>query len=112
VSEPLGPDPARLLRQRAESCRVVELETSVRGGRVVVALLDLTGNDEVFSVQASVAAAVAGGTGSRRRVGTVGGRLAVRTARPGRGSAIAYWSRVIRRAVVALAGSPRGRVRG
>jgi hypothetical protein len=42
----------------------VELETTVRGGRVVVALLDLTGSDEVFSVQASVAA--------------------VRTARPGR----------------------------
>jgi anti-sigma B factor antagonist len=42
----------------------------------------LTGNDEVFRVQASVAAAVAGIARRRRRYSWR--RLAVRTARPGR----------------------------
>jgi anti-sigma B factor antagonist len=45
-------------------------------------LLALTGNDEVFWVQASVAAAVAGIASRRRRYSWR--RLAVRTARPGR----------------------------
>jgi anti-anti-sigma regulatory factor len=61
-----------------------------RGGDLVLAapqpharrLLALTGNDEVFRVQASVAAAVAG-TGNRRRR-YPWRRLAVRTASPGR----------------------------
>ena len=60
------------------------------GGDVVLAaprplvrrLLALTGNDEVFGVQASVEVAVAGLAGRRRRYPW--GRLAVRTARPGR----------------------------
>ena len=45
-------------------------------------LLALTGNDEVFWVHASVAAAVAGIASRRRRYSWR--RLAVRTARPGR----------------------------
>lgn len=45
-------------------------------------LLALTGTDEVFSVQASVAAAVAGNAGRRARYRWR--RLAVRAARPGR----------------------------
>jgi anti-sigma B factor antagonist len=60
------------------------------GGDVVLAaprplvrrLLALTGNDEVFSVQVSVAAAVAGIARRRRRYSWL--RLAVRTARPER----------------------------
>ena len=48
-------------------------------------LLTLTGRDEVFCVQASVAAAVAG-TASRRRP-YPWRRLAVRTTRPGRAAA-------------------------
>jgi anti-anti-sigma factor len=59
------------------------------GGDVVLAapqplvrrLLALTGNDEVFWVQASVEAAVAGIAGRRKRYSW---RLAVLTARPGR----------------------------
>jgi anti-sigma B factor antagonist len=60
------------------------------GGDVVLAaprplvrrLLTLTGHDEVFWVQASVADAVAGIAGRRRRYPWL--RLAVGTARPGR----------------------------
>lgn len=60
------------------------------GGDVVLAtpqpyvqrLLVLTGNDEVFRLQASVEAAVAALAGRRRRYRWR--RLAVRTARPGR----------------------------
>jgi anti-sigma B factor antagonist len=71
-----------LLRVHAEARR--------RGGDVVLAapqphllrLLALTGTDEVFCVQASVEAAVAG-TGSRRTRYSWR-RLAVRAARPGR----------------------------
>jgi hypothetical protein len=67
-----------------------ELKTSVRGGNMMLAapqphvrrLLARTGNDEVFWVQASVEAAVAGLAGRRRRYPWR--RLAVRTARPGR----------------------------
>jgi len=50
--------------------------------RQVLRLLALTGKDEVFSVHASVAAAVAGAATRRRRYPWR--RLAVRTARPGR----------------------------
>jgi anti-sigma B factor antagonist len=60
------------------------------GGDVVLAgprplvrrLLALTGNDEVFCIQASVEAAVAGMASRRRRYSWR--RLAVRAARPGR----------------------------
>jgi anti-sigma B factor antagonist len=49
---------------------------------LVLRLLTLTGNDEVFWVEASVKAAVAGLAGRRGRYPWL--RLAVRTARPGR----------------------------
>ena len=68
-----------------------ELKPSVRGGGDVVLaapqphvrrLLARTGNNEMFWVQASVEAAVAGLAGRRWRYPWR--RLAVRTARPGR----------------------------
>ena len=88
------------------------------GGDVVLAapqpyvrrLLALTGRDEVFCVQASVEAAVAGMASRRTRY--LWRRLAVRTARPWEGSAIVYWYRLIAAgAAAALADPWRGRMR-
>jgi len=87
------------------------------GGAVVLAapqqqvrrLLALTGQHEVFRVQANVEAAVAGVGGRRSRYPWR--RLAVRAARLREGTAIAYRYRVIATGAAALAGSVRGRMR-
>ena len=77
----------------------------------VLRLLVLTGNDEVFRVQASVAAAVAALAGRRRRYPLAAACGACCT--PWEGSAIVYGYQMIAAGAAAVpAGSLRGRVRG
>jgi hypothetical protein len=79
--------------------------------RQALRLLSLTGKDDAFGLHASAEDAVVSICSRQARYGGRG--LAVTTARPGRGSAIAYLCRVIAAgAAAALAGSMRGRVRG